>query len=37
LNKKYPEDYPAYRQGKFDFLQHMEQDAYKWKQNLENN
>jgi GrpB-like predicted nucleotidyltransferase (UPF0157 family) len=36
LNKQYPEDYPSYRKGKFDFLQNMEQDAYKWKQNLEN-
>jgi len=30
----FPDDYPAYRAAKSDFLQQMEQEAYKWKESL---
>jgi GrpB-like predicted nucleotidyltransferase (UPF0157 family) len=32
LNNKFPDNYPAYRKGKDDFLKEMEQKAYKWKE-----
>lgn len=32
LNKQFPEDYPAYRQGKSGFLKEIEQKAYQWKE-----